>query len=344
MRSPRVHMDVALVTKFLFPAPHCSYEEWSFKGELVWVEVAQYESRGADDSTLPLDYAFPCLALPCESAEHLVIYFHRNGEDLGSCRAFCQQLRDRLRVHVLAVEYPGYGLCGQTSPNTALAVRHASAALGFAQRALGWPLNRTILFGQSVGTCLAMSLAASFPEDSEAPAGLVLAAPLLSVRDAVRQRLGALAAKCVTEQFPNEALAARVRCPTLVIHGQQDTIVPPWHGQKIYDALLGCRKHLLTPNGVGHSSCLLQCEGHLLAPMAEFFGFSTSSCSGSPLAVPPWALRRQANFTKAARQRSVNEGDGSSQQRASSCSSPASATGRSGCLRHAFCAPRGQSS
>ena len=45
----------------------------------------------------------PCLFLPFEGgAQKLVLYFHGNAEDVG--------LAYDMQMHMLAVEYPGYGL------------------------------------------------------------------------------------------------------------------------------------------------------------------------------------------------------------------------------------------
>ena len=40
----------------------------------------------------------------------LLIYLHGNAEDLGLAWELMDHLRSSLRVHVLAIEYPGYGI------------------------------------------------------------------------------------------------------------------------------------------------------------------------------------------------------------------------------------------
>lgn len=39
-----------------------------------------------------------------------LLYFHDSGVDLGGCIEEIDALKNRLRVNVLAVEYPGFGL------------------------------------------------------------------------------------------------------------------------------------------------------------------------------------------------------------------------------------------
>ena len=40
----------------------------------------------------------------------LLIYFHGNAEDVGLAYDFLDNLRCSLMVHILAIEYPGYGI------------------------------------------------------------------------------------------------------------------------------------------------------------------------------------------------------------------------------------------
>lgn len=53
----------------------------------------------------------PCIFLPCtEHSDKLLIYFHGNAEDVGGSYEFISTLRKHLKLNILAVEYPGYGL------------------------------------------------------------------------------------------------------------------------------------------------------------------------------------------------------------------------------------------
>jgi len=38
------------------------------------------------------------------------LYFHGNAEDIGLASELLEYVRSLLRVHVLAIEYPGYGV------------------------------------------------------------------------------------------------------------------------------------------------------------------------------------------------------------------------------------------
>lgn len=53
----------------------------------------------------------PCLFLPFdEGANKIIVYFHGNAEDIGLAFDLLYLIGQRLQMHVIAVEYPGYGL------------------------------------------------------------------------------------------------------------------------------------------------------------------------------------------------------------------------------------------
>lgn len=58
----------------------------------------------------------PCLYMPQDDgARKLIIYFHGNAEDIGLAFDLLYQFGNDMKMHILAVEYPGYGLY-KTSP------------------------------------------------------------------------------------------------------------------------------------------------------------------------------------------------------------------------------------
>jgi hypothetical protein len=53
----------------------------------------------------------PCLLLQYpKGSSKIFLYFHANAEDLGRAQRFLSYINMYLKMHVLAVEYPGYGL------------------------------------------------------------------------------------------------------------------------------------------------------------------------------------------------------------------------------------------
>ena len=74
------------------------------------------------------------------------------------------------------------------------------------------------------------ALAVEYPSVS----ALVLLSPYTSLKQAVKTLLGTLASLIVRERFENHRLIERVRCPTLIIHGQADSIIPESHAIELH--------------------------------------------------------------------------------------------------------------
>ena len=53
-----------------------------------------------------------------EGPGKLLLYFHGNGEDIGSCYFLMSCFKRRLGCRILAMEYPGYGLYGYASKDS----------------------------------------------------------------------------------------------------------------------------------------------------------------------------------------------------------------------------------
>jgi fermentation-respiration switch protein FrsA (DUF1100 family) len=65
-------------------------------------------------------------------------------------------------------------------------------------------------------------------------AALVLISPYTSLKAATRTFLGSIASMLVRERFDNLAAIQKVKCQTLIIHGQKDTLIPESHALELY--------------------------------------------------------------------------------------------------------------
>lgn len=261
-----------IVERICFPAPKPSYTIKSFPEELILIPREDGEK-------------VPCLFLPFRHARFLFIYFHANAEDLGLCHTFCTIIRDLFQVHMLAVEYPGYGIC-PGSPTEEGIRANAQAAVRFALDTLKWPSDGIKLFGRSIGTGAALALAAE-----NEMAGLILVTPFTSIREIVRHQIGSLA-DLISDRFPNIDVASKIESPTLIIHGQQDTLIPISHSKAIYDAL-PAKKMMVCPAMMGHNTSLLGNVGTFVLPMTQFF--SLPDYTFEDIEVPEWVFPVTSN-------------------------------------------------
>jgi len=52
----------------------------------------------------------PCILISYWKSWKLLVYFHGNGEDLGTSTRLMFEISKTLKCHVIGVEYPGYGV------------------------------------------------------------------------------------------------------------------------------------------------------------------------------------------------------------------------------------------
>jgi uncharacterized protein len=166
---------------------------------------------------------------PSSDDAPIILYLHGNGGALsGRVQIFDSLIREGFGV--LAVGYPGYGgTPGQ--PGEAEMQRIARANYGWL-RGAGFPARRIVIMGHSMGTGVAVALAAQHPA-----AGLVLESPFTSMRDAAQRVAPWLPVRwIITEPFDSKARIGAVRMPIAWMHGSADTLIPYRMGAELVGA------------------------------------------------------------------------------------------------------------
>jgi fermentation-respiration switch protein FrsA (DUF1100 family) len=175
----------------------------------------------------------------------VVLYFHGNGGALsGRAERFRVLTADGLGL--LAVDYRGYG--GSTgSPTEAGLLIDADAAYAFATAR--YPAARIVLWGESLGSGVAVALAARQPVGR-----VVLEAPYTSTADIAAELYRFAPVRLLMkDQFHSDARIAAVKAPLLVLHGTDDTVVPIRFGERLF-ALAPEPKHFARFAGGGHEN------------------------------------------------------------------------------------------
>jgi pimeloyl-ACP methyl ester carboxylesterase len=179
--------------------------------------------------TKPNGSQIPCAYLPnTEGSNKIVIYFHGNGEDIGWAYEFCEALRDGLKVHVLAVEYPGYSIYSGAKPNPDQICQDSLTVYDYLTQELKVQPNQIIIFGRSIG-----SGAATYLASHRLSCALFLVSPIDTLKSAAKNIaagvvgsfLGGVVAKFVPDKFNNIEEIKKVQCPCFFIHGKNDNVV-----------------------------------------------------------------------------------------------------------------------
>jgi len=181
--------------------------------------------------------------VPPQGSKPIVVYFQGNAGALNlRAGRFKWLIADG--TGLLAPSYRGYG--GSTGkPNEAGLIRDAEAAYEFA--IARYPAKRIVLWGESLGTGVAVALAAG-----RKIGGIILDAPFTSTSD-----VGAAAYPFVPvrwfmkDRFHSDERIARVKAPLLLLHGELDRIVPITQGEKLFSLAQDPKRMVRFPLG-GH--------------------------------------------------------------------------------------------
>ena len=167
--------------------------------------------------------------VPAESSR-VLLFFHGNAGNISHRLESIRQFRS-LGLSVFIIDYRGYGRSGGRTTEAGI-YRDAEAAWRHLIDARGLRSDDIVIFGRSLGGSVAARLAAR-----EKPLGLIVESAFTSVPDVAQELYPWLPARWLSRlRHATRDHVRNVRCPVLVIHSQDDEIIPFHHGEAIYDA------------------------------------------------------------------------------------------------------------
>ncbi len=178
-----------------------------------------------------------------------IIYFHGNGGNISDVGWVGESLSSR-GFGVLLLDYRGYGRSeGDVGGETGL-YADADAAYEYVTKVRGVRPSRVVLYGQSLGTAVAVDLASR-----RQSAALILESGFSSASDLALTVLPILPRRLhflAKNRFESALKLSTVRCPVLIAHGDPDLIIPTEHGRLLFAAANEPKKLLIFP-GAGHN-------------------------------------------------------------------------------------------
>lgn len=182
--------------------------------------------------------------VPPRGDKPVVVYFHGNGASLAVRGARFNTLT-RDGTGLLALSYRGFG--GSSGhPSEAGLLRDAAAGYQFA--AARYKPERIVLWGESLGTAVAIAVAAERPV-----ARIILESPFTSAADIAASTYFFVPVRLLMkDQFHSDERIGRVTAPILVMHGDRDDVVPIRFGERLY-ALIRSPKRFVRLSGANHN-------------------------------------------------------------------------------------------
>ena len=201
----------------------------------------EYFIKTPDNETLQLWYH------PARNGFPTIVYFHGNAGDMGDRTLIFANLSKR-GFGLVGISYRGYGK-SSGSPNEEGLYIDARTAIAFATQQQHLPINKIVLYGESLGTGVAVQMATEYNI-----AALILQAPYTSVAArAAEMYFYAPVILLIKDKYNSLEKIAKVKAPLLLFHGENDHVIPIAHAKILFAAANQPKKAEYFP-GIKHNN------------------------------------------------------------------------------------------
>lgn len=200
----------------------------------------------------------------------VLLYLHGARWDVTGSAARVRRMGS-LGFSVLAIDYRGFGKSSDQSgdplPSEARAYEDAHAAWRWIEQT--HPAQRRYIFGHSLGSAVAVHLAAEVDDAS----GLIVEGSFPSIPALVETSTwGWLPVSVlITQRFDASSRIGKVSVPVLVVHGSDDQLIRPDLGRALYERAPTPKRFVLVDGGSHHNTNALG-QAQYGEALRELFG------------------------------------------------------------------------
>ncbi|HEY4068872.1 MAG TPA: alpha/beta fold hydrolase [Burkholderiaceae bacterium] len=212
----------------------------------VWIPVPSGGAPGVAPGAEKLHALW--LAGPRAGAP-VLLYLHGARRNVESSAFRMRHMRE-LGFAVLAIDYRGFGRSSDELPSEASV--DADARLAWAWLAANHPGRDRYIFGHSLGGAIAVRLATEVPDAK----GLIVEGTFTSIPAVFEtMKWGWLPiTPLITTRFDSVDRIAQVKVPVLIVHGEDDGLIPPALGRALYERATSPKRFVLVPGGTHYST------------------------------------------------------------------------------------------
>ncbi len=175
-----------------------------------------------------------------EKADHTLLYFHGNAGNIGDRLDKIQLLR-KLGWNIFIFDYQGYG-GSEGTPTIEGVLTDSMSAFQYLTETKKIPNEQIVLFGESLGGAMAVDIA-----NREIVGAVILESTFTSLAELAQHVYKILPDFAVPDVYRSVELIRHIKAPLLVIHGDEDEVVPFEMGKKLYDAAPHPKKFYAIP-------------------------------------------------------------------------------------------------
>lgn len=162
----------------------------------------------------------------------VMIYSHGSRSDLGSSYPTLIDMASIVKCDIISYDYSGYGY-SEGAPSESEIFSDIEHVIDFVLVNLNKKLENIVLCGSSLGAVPSLYIASDSRYCSIN--GLILISPFSSAKGFVREEDALFNSS--RNMFDNVTLASEVLCPTFIVHGESDTLIPVNQSKEIASQL-----------------------------------------------------------------------------------------------------------
>lgn len=202
-----------------------------------------------------------------------ILFFHGNGEVACDYDGIAP-LYQKMGLNLFVADYRGYGRSGG-HPDISHLFSDSHMVFQYFKDTLraGRFSGGVVVMGRSLGSYPAVELASSHQSELM---GLIIESGFVSIARLLRNM--GLALQLPGVELLEKAHLDKVRSihlPALVIHGEQDFLVPFQEGQALFNGLGSTEKRLVPISGAGHNDIMLVGLEEYFTAIREFIDSGT---------------------------------------------------------------------
>lgn len=174
-----------------------------------------------------------------------ILFFHGNAGNISNRLEKVKGWIDR-GVDVFLVDYRGYGKSEGAISKGDDILKDAAAAFDWLLHEKKIPLERIVLYGESLGTYPAIKLATE-----HRAAALILEAPFTSFLDLAKEHYPYVPPMVIGSfSFPNAEHIEKIKSPLFILHGMRDEICPYAMAGELFEKAPEPKGFLSIPDGM----------------------------------------------------------------------------------------------
>lgn len=201
-----------------------------------------------------------------EQSSATILFFHGNGE-IASEYVDIAGLFKQMSIRFICVDYRGYGLSSDM-PTINLMMKDAHDIFKFVLSQINTEKEILIIMGRSLGSASALEIAAAYGDQIDGliiESGFAETLPLLRTLGADPDYLG------IKEEdgFANTDKIRDIAKPVLIIHAEEDFLIPIIQAEKLFAAAKSSQKRFLKIPNAGHNDIFFEGMKEYLSAVKE---------------------------------------------------------------------------